>query len=167
MNFNAIASLFALFASVVFASYSNQTFVPTTVTLEPVNSVQTETTTLTYEDATVTFYITSTLYSTYWYTPVTTASVETIVTDIPTTYESSGDLHTSTFTSTITSTLQITETITSSAATEETSSAENCAPVTQYITVGIVTETPEPVTQYVTVTANATTQTWGNVTVSA
>lgn len=164
MNFNIIASVFVLFAAAVSAAYSNHTFVPTTVTLSPTHSVNTETSTLTYEDETTTFFITSTYYTTHWYTPATTSSVEVIVTDIPTTYESSGDSYTSTYTSTITSTLEVTETVTSSATAEHDNRGQSCVPVTHYVTVGTVTVTPEPVTHYVTVTAGASSHQWSNST---
>lgn len=158
MIFNVVIPFFSVFSSVVLAAYSNTTFVPTTLTLSPTESVSTETTTLTYADETTTFYITSTLFHTSWYTPLTTSSVEAIVTDIPTTYESSGE----SYTSTITSTVQIIRTVT--AESNQTDSGSNgCVPVTITVSADPTTKyvTADPVTEYVTVTPGTEYQ-WTN-----
>lgn len=176
MNFETFVPLFALFSSVVLAAYSNNTFVPTTVTLTPTHSVETGVSTLTYADETTTFYITSTFYSTFWYTPISTSSVAAIVTDIPTTFETSDASYTSTITSTITSTLQVTQFETSIVSGENkdakaptTNTSDACIPTTEYVTVGsvTVTVTPEPVTKYITVTQGASDFQWNNGTNTA
>lgn len=155
MIFNVVIPFFALFSSVVFAAYSNTTFVPTTLTLSPTNSVSIETSTMTYEDETTTFYITSTYYHTSWYTPLSTSSLEAVVTDIPTTFESAGE----SYTSTVTSTVQIIHTVTGDNYQNQ-STSDACVPVT-------VTVTADPVTKYVTVTPISSEYQWKNATQTA
>lgn len=156
-------AVFGLLLSTASAAYSNVTWVPTTVTLSPTYSVAPETSISTYADETTTFFITSTLYSTYWYTPVVTSSfggVTTSVADLTTTFSSSGELYTSTITSTITSTVRVadsSDTIVAVAKDGNATLDSGCTPVTV-----TVTATPAAVsTQYVTVTANSSGQ-WVN-----
>ncbi|KOG96730.1 Srl1p [Saccharomyces eubayanus] len=127
-----IFAILALFTGSVSAIYSNST-VSATTTLAPSYSLEAHETTVSYSDETTTFFATSTVYSTHWFTlntatvtneasstsasgPAATASTqETIptVTKAASSFSASGSAatastHESISTSTITSTLLIT-----------------------------------------------------------
>ncbi|CAI4036537.1 hypothetical protein SMKI_15G3840 [Saccharomyces mikatae IFO 1815] len=168
-------ALFALFALIgsVSAIYSNHT-VSATTTLAPSYSLEPHETTIKYADDTTTFFVTSTVYSTNWFTS-TSATVTNAATTSVSGPAASEFTHEITSTSTITSTLLLTlHDITTLAPSSTAVSVNNgdsnnkdtkmrsldqaltsngCVPITKFVTV-----TNEPVTQYVTVTANTTTQ---------
>nr|CAI6722907.1 ADM_HP1_G0051340.mRNA.1.CDS.1 [Saccharomyces cerevisiae] len=95
MIFKILCSLLLVTSNFASALYVNETtsYTPYTKTLTPTYSVSPQETTLTYSDETTTFYITSTFYSTYWFT---TSQIGALT--------ESG----STYTSTLTSTLLVT-----------------------------------------------------------
>ncbi|QHS76336.1 Srl1p [Saccharomyces paradoxus] len=172
--FHSVA-LFALFAltSSVSAIYSNNTAF-TTTTLAPSYSLEPHETTISYADDTTTFFVTSTVYSTNWFTS-TSATITNAATSSASGSAAPEYTHEITSTSTITSTLLLTLHDTTTLAPSSTavsvsdedsnnkdakvrsidqaSTSNGCVPITKFVTV-----TNEPVTQYVTVTPNTTTQ---------
>ncbi|CAI4821381.1 BAF_collapsed_G0055360.mRNA.1.CDS.1 [Saccharomyces cerevisiae] len=118
MIFKILCSLLLVTSNFASALYVNETtsYTPYTKTLTPTYSVSPQETTLTYSDETTTFYITSTFYSTYWFTtsqsaaiistptasaPTTsTPSLTTSTNEYTTTYSDTDTTYTSTLTST-------------------------------------------------------------------
>lgn len=117
MIFKILCSLLLVTSRFASALYVNETtsYTPYTKTLSPTYSVSPQETTLTYSDETTTFYITSTLYSTYWFTPSQSATITSTPTTSPATLTTSTNEYTTTYsdtdttyTSTLTSTYIIT-----------------------------------------------------------
>lgn len=129
----SVVLLFTLCCTSMAAWYDNTTSATdainkSVITLSPTYTIQPVTTTITYADPTTTFYVTQTVFSTIYYTPVststsitrvkssqtsslttiTTTSTSTAVTEFASIYS---DIST-TYTSTITSTLVFYQTIT-------------------------------------------------------
>ncbi|CCD27321.1 Svs1p NDAI_0K01300 [Naumovozyma dairenensis CBS 421] len=162
-----------ILSSVFAATYHNtSTSFPTAtrITLEPTYSVLPTLNTYTYSDDTTTFYVTSTMFTTIWYTPSSTISttptttsidnvVSTAVSELTSTIE---DAHT-TYTTTMTSTLLITlsdlyETTTTSIPSVVTQNGQVYKVSNQdKEVVSNVNDADvcSPVTQYITVTTTA------------
>ncbi|KOG96155.1 Svs1p [Saccharomyces eubayanus] len=142
MIFNVLCSLLLVSSGVVCAQYTNgtQSYTPYTKTLSPTYSVLPQETTLTYSDETTTFYLTSTVYSTHWFTPspsatitsaptTSTPALSTSTSEYTTTYFDTDTTYTSTITSAYTITLS-SEATTEKAESVSTSVTEIASTIT-------------------------------------
>ncbi|CAI4848022.1 CCT_1a_G0054730.mRNA.1.CDS.1 [Saccharomyces cerevisiae] len=148
MIFKILCSLLLVISNFASALYVNETtsYTPYTKTLTPTYSVSPQETTLTYSDETATFYITSTFYSTYWFTTsqsaaiistptasaptASTPSLTTSTNEYTTTYSDTDTTYTSTLTSTYIITLS-TESANEKAEQISTSVTEIASTVTE------------------------------------
>ncbi|AJW09557.1 BMC_2a_G0054010.mRNA.1.CDS.1 [Saccharomyces cerevisiae] len=143
MIFKILCSLLLVISNFASALYVNETtsYTPYTKTLTPTYSVSPQETTLTYSDETTTFYITSTFYSTYWFTSsqsaaiistptASTPSLTTSTNEYTTTYSDTDTTYTSTLTSTYIITLS-TESANEKAEQISTSVTEIASTVTE------------------------------------
>ncbi|AJW03893.1 CPA_1a_G0054350.mRNA.1.CDS.1 [Saccharomyces cerevisiae] len=148
MIFKILCSLLLVTSNFASALYVNETtsYTPYTKTLTPTYSVSPQETTLTYSDETTTFYITSTFYSTYWFTTsqsaaisstptastptASTPSLTTSTNEYTTTYSDTDTTYTSTLTSTYIITLS-TESANEKAEQISTSVTEIASTVTE------------------------------------
>ncbi|CAD6645658.1 XXYS1_4_G0020250.mRNA.1.CDS.1 [Saccharomyces cerevisiae] len=148
MIFKILCSLLLVISNFASALYVNETtsYTPYTKTLTPTYSVSPQETTLTYSDETTTFYITSTFYSTYWFTTsqsaaiistptsstptASTPSLTTSTNEYTTIYSNTDTTYTSTLTSTYIITLS-TESVNEKAEQISTSVTEIASTVTE------------------------------------
>lgn len=193
MQLNIICTILGLYFTSVSAIVSNSTvsikalnadnsaYTPQVTTLEPSFYLEPSTyTTISYVDDTTTLMVTSIMYATVWYTPISTVSTQLANGNVNSdTFSSSAD----TITTTSTRTTVVYVTLDSSAlssididakmansnanADGSVSTAASCVPTTEFVT---IMATASPVIQYVTVTPEPIIETmavFNNATTSA